>query len=164
MNTDLGALKNEALEYLAAQGMIAFHSYLRHHEGVPAIGWDSKRYPDYRPFVDTAKRAGVEMMVLRCDYFSDDDIEEALGELAEADLEDGERRRIERGLRDLRGYAGFVSALELSYDYQGRLYFFDLHTGWYDEFLDLHDEIAASLPEPGDEEDDGPVGGYYSRN
>ena len=82
MNTDLGALKSEALEYLAAQGMIAFHSYLRHHEGVPAIGWDGKHYPDYRQFIDTAKRAGVEMIVLRSDYFSDDDIEEALGELA----------------------------------------------------------------------------------
>jgi hypothetical protein len=52
----------------------------------------------------------------------------------------------------------------LSYDHQGRLYFFDLHTDWYDEYLDLHDELVASLPEPSEEQDDGPVGGYYSRN
>jgi hypothetical protein len=164
MNTDLGALKNEVVEYLAAQGMTAFHSCMRHHEGVPAIGWDSKHYPDFRQFVDTAKHAGADMVVIRCDHFSDDDVEEALSELEEADLEDGDRRRIERRLRDLRGYAGFVCGIELSYDHQGRLYFFDLHTDWYDEYLDLHDELVASLPEPSEEQDDGPVGGYYSRN
>jgi hypothetical protein len=164
MIKDLGELKNEIVEYLAAQGMIAFHSYLRHHEGVPAIGWDSKHYPDYHAFIDTAKRAGVELVVIRSDHFSEDDIEETLGELEEAEFEDSDRRRMERRLRELRGYAGFVSGIELSYDYQGRLYFFDLHTGWYDEYLDLHDEIVTSLPEPGDVDDDGPVGGYYSRN
>ncbi len=164
MNTDLGALKNEVVEYLSAQGMIAFHSYLRHHEGGQAIGWDSKHHPDYREFIDTAKRAGVDMVVLRTEYFSDDDIEEALGELEDADLEKSDRRRIERRLAELRGYAGFVSGIELSYDYQGRLYFFNLHTDWYDEYLDLHDDIITALPDPGEEEDDGPVGGYYSRN
>ncbi|MCE5309829.1 MAG: hypothetical protein LLG20_19515 [Acidobacteriales bacterium] len=164
MSTDLGALKDEILEYLAAQGMIVFHSYLRHHEGVPTIGWDSKNYPDYQEFIHTAKRAGVEMMVVRCDHFSDGQVEEALADLKEAEFESRDKRRIERRLHELGGYAGFVSVLELSYDYQGRLYFFDVHTDWFDEYLDLQDEIAASLPEDEDLDDEGPVGGFYSRN
>jgi hypothetical protein len=164
MNTDLGALKNAVVEYLAAQQMIAFHSYMRHHEGVPAIGWDSKRYPDFRAFIDTAKRAGIEMVVIRTEHFSEDDIEETLSELGEADLEKSDQRRIERRLGELRGYVGFASNIELSYDYQGRLYFFDLRTDWYDEYLDLHDEIITLLPDPSESGDDGPVGGYYSRN
>jgi hypothetical protein len=41
---------------------------------------------------------------------------------------------------------------------------FDLHTDWYGEFLDTVDEIDGSAPEEGEEDDEGPIGGYYSRN
>ena len=163
MNQDLGALKNEIAQYVAAEGMIVFHSYLRHHRDISAIGWDTKRYPDYREFVSAAKRAGVTMVVIRCEEFSAGDIEEALSELDDTELENGDRRRLERRLREFSAYEGFVSCVELSYDYQGREYFFDLRTEWYEDFLDLREEIFDSLPEE-DPDDGGPVGGYYSRN
>ena len=47
---------------------------------------------------------------------------------------------------------GVHLALELSFDYQGRVYLFNLRAEWFDDYLNLVEELDASLPD--DDEDD----------
>ena len=72
------------------------------------------------------------------------------------------RREFERQLDHLRAYDGLVCAIELSFDYQGRVFLFDLHTDWYEELSDLLDEIEVLAAGAGD--DDTPMSGYFSKN
>jgi len=94
--------------------------------------------------------------------FSADHLEDAAERLQACELAAEERRTLERRLRDLRAFEGFTCALELSFDHQGRLYLFNVRAEWYEDFLDLLEEIDAFLPE--DEEEDDSMGGYFSRN
>ena len=68
-------------------------------------------------------------------------------------------------LRELRAYDGFTCAIELSFDENGRVFMFELRTDWYEEFSDLLDEIDSAIPHAEDDEpDEGPIGGYFSKN
>ena len=73
-----------------------------------------------------------------------------------------DRTKIRDYMANLHGFEGFTCALELSFDYQGRVYLFNLRAEWYDDYLDLVEELDASIP--GEDEDDEEMGGYYSRN
>ena len=64
----------------------------------------------------------------------------------------------------MRDYSGFTCALELSFDYQGRVYLFSLRAEWYEDYLDLLEEIDAAIPGEEGEEDQGSMGGYFSQN
>ena len=75
-----------------------------------------------------------------------------------------ERRGFERRLREIGGYQGFTSALEVSYDYEGRTYIYELQAEWYSDFLHILDEIDSYAPDEEEGEQEGPVGGYFSRN
>ena len=46
------------------------------------------------------------------------------------------------------------------------MYVYEVRPDWYDEFLELSDEIATNLPTPGadEEEGDNGMGGFYSNN
>ena len=75
-----------------------------------------------------------------------------------------DRRAIERRLREMRIYQGFTCGIELSFDREGRTYVYDLHTEWFGDFLDTLDEIDSYMPSEGEEDEEGPIGGYFSRN
>ena len=59
-------------------------------------------------------------------------------------------------------YDGFTCALELSFDLGGLTYIFEVRTPWYSDLNDLLDELDI-MPE-GEDEDDDPLSGYYSKN
>jgi hypothetical protein len=63
----------------------------------------------------------------------------------------------------MRAHEGSVCAIELSFDYEGRVFLFDLRTEWFEEFSDLLDEIQLLVAEPNND-DESPIGGYFSRN
>ncbi len=50
----------------------------------------------------------------------------------------------------------------MSYDFEGRLYLYQVHTDWYEEWQDILDELEDFLPDL----EDGPdsFGGYFSKN
>jgi hypothetical protein len=103
------------------------------------------------------------MIVYHFREFSSVHLDDAGDRLEDAELGPDERRTIERRLRDLRAYEGFTCAIELSFDYQGRVYVFNLRSDWYEDYFDLLSEIDAAIPDNEGEEDDA-MGGYYSRN
>jgi hypothetical protein len=164
MKQNLDVLKTEIREHLETRKLAVFHGYSRAMDSMPMVLWDTHRNVDYKQFLDTAEAAGAKMIVLHAREFSALLVDNALDQLEDGDFAPEDRRAIERRLRDLRAYDGFTCAIELSFDQNNRVYMFELRTEWYDEFSDLLDEIDSSIPEPDDDADEGPIGGYFSKN
>lgn len=164
MNQNLDVLKTEIGEHLETRQFAVFHGYSRAMDSTPMVFWDTHRYPDYKQFLDSAEKAGVKLIVIHAREFSTLLVDNALDQLEDGDFLPEDRRTIERRLRDLRAYDGFTCAIELSFDQNSRVFMFELRTEWYDEFSDLLDEIDSAMPHPEDEGDEGPIGGYFSKN
>jgi hypothetical protein len=165
MKQDLETLKSEILEHLESRNFVVFHAHSRLADSLPMVHWDSVRYPDYKQFLETAKQAEVKIIVFHHRELSSEVIDETLDRLENCDMPREDHRNLQRRLSELRVYEGFACALELAYDYEGRVYIFSLHTDWFDELLDIADEINDYLiDEEDEEEEEGPMGGYFSRN
>ncbi len=164
MNQNLDVLKTEIREHLATRKLAVFHGYSRSMDSTPTVFWDIHRHPDYKAFLDTAEAAAAKIVVLHAREFSALLVDNALDQLEDGDFLPDDRRTIERRLRDLRAYDGFTCAIELSFDHGARVYLFELRTDWYNEFSDLLDEIDSAIPQPEDSMDEGPIGGYFSKN
>ncbi len=163
MNLDLDSLRTEILEYLENAGFVIFHGYSRLAETDSFVAWDTDRVPEYRAFLEAAKKAGVRMIVYHSREFTQTHLDEASERLEDADISAEEQRQFERRLRELRGYEGFTCALELSFDFEGRVYMFNLRAEWYEDYLDMLEELDSAAADS--EEDEGPMGGgYYSSN
>jgi hypothetical protein len=163
MNLNLDTLRTEILEYLEAEGFVIFQGYSRLAETDSFVAWDVDRLPDFKTFLSAAKNAGVRLIVFHYRQFSSAHLEDGTERLEESELGVEERRSAERRLRELSEYEGFTCAIELSFDYQGRVYLFSVRSDWYDEYLDLLEDLDASLPDEDGHEDDS-MGGYYSKN
>lgn len=164
MDLNLDTLKREIVEYLESSGFAVFRSQPGGLEDLPIVAWDTERYPDYQMFLETAKKTGCRMILFASRDFECAEIEEAVEQLEDCDLAREERRDFERRLRDMRGYEGTTCSLELAFDYHARMYVYELRPDWYEEFLGVCDEIAASLPAGQESEDDSSPGGLYSNN
>jgi hypothetical protein len=163
MKQNLDELKTEVLQHLESQGFVVFHGYSRLSDADSFVAWDVERQPDYRQFLETAKNAGAKLIVYHWREFSRAHVDEAAERLEECDFSLEEQHNLERRLRDLRAYEGFTCALELSFDLQARVYLFNLRAEWYEEYLDLIEELGGGLADDEDEEDE-PLGGFYSSN
>ncbi|MGA1997556.1 MAG: hypothetical protein ABSH45_17425, partial [Bryobacteraceae bacterium] len=67
-------------------------------------------------------------------------------------------------LRDLRPHLGVTCSIELAFDYHLRLYVYELQPDWYEEFLEIEDEIVAHVSGENEGAEDGGLGGYFSNN
>ena len=67
-------------------------------------------------------------------------------------------------LRQLEAYEGFTCSLQLSFALENRVYLFELHTEWFDALADILGELETALEESEDEEEQGPLGRYFSNN
>jgi hypothetical protein len=164
MKLDLDHLKVEIEEHLKAQGFVIFHGHSRIAGSTPIVYWDTDRCPDYKDFLEVASQSDVRLIVFHSREFTQGHIDDAMERLEAAELPRDDQRPLERRLTALRDYEGFTCHLELSFDHQGRVYYFSLRTEWYEDLLDLLDEIDASYPDEEEEEGEGPMGGYFSRN
>lgn len=164
MDINLNTLKREIEEYLEASDLAVFRGHTGGLEDLPMVLWDSEQYPDYQLFLETAKKAGAAMIVFATRDFEAAEIDEAMEQIEECELERAERRELESRLRDMRTYVGTTCSLELAFDHQGRMYVYEVTPDWYDEFLNIEDEIALHLPSEDDEEGDDSLNGYFSRN
>ena len=93
MDINLNTLKREIEEYLETAGFAVFRGSPGGLEEFPMVLWDSEQYPDYQLFLDTAKKAGVAMLVFATREFDSAEIEEALEQIEECDMERGEAAR-----------------------------------------------------------------------
>ncbi len=165
MKQNLDSLKEEIREHLANEGFAIFYGCSRATESESIVFWDTDQHPDFRLFLEAAKQAGARMIVFHARPMTPDYVEDAFDHLKSVDMPREERRPIERRLKEIRSYEGFTCALELSFDREGSIYMFNLRTEWYDELLDIVDEIEAALPEEAEDSGEDQLGGgYFSRN
>jgi hypothetical protein len=161
MKPNLDSLTEEIQNYLEAEHFIVFRSRSRVPDEARLVEWDSEKHSDYRQFLDCALKLGVRLINFHTREFNATYREDAVEQLEESELPRDEKRDLERRIEELALYEGFVCAIELSFDYDQRVYVFDLETEWYEEWHDIMDEIEDALPE-----DDSPGGSYnlYSNN
>ena len=162
MDLNLDTLKREILEYLEAGGFAIFHSTAGGLEGMPMVIWNTEEYPDYQMFLAAAKQVGAKLILFASSAFEETELEETIAELDSCSMDREERSEMESRLADMRDYEGLTCSLELAFDHESRFYVYELRPDWYDEFLNIGDEIDAHLPTAG--EDEGSLGGLFSNN
>ena len=162
MDVNLDTLKREILEYLEAEGFAVYRSTPGGLEGLPLVLWDSEQYPDYQMFLGSAKQVGAKLILFATEEFNSSEIDEALEELEQCEMERDERRDLESRLNEMRVFEGVTCSLELAFDYHTHLYVYEVRPDWYEDYLNIGDEIAAHLP--AEEEGDDSLGGYFSKN
>jgi hypothetical protein len=149
--------------YLQEHGPTIFYGYSRAVDPTDQVYWDTERHPDFRQFVEAGRTAGAKLMVFVHDAFSLDEIDEALDQLEDSQIAWDEKHTFEKRIRELQAYEGFTCGLELSFDLEGKVYLFQLRTDWYQTLKDILAELEATT-ELEEDEDQGPMPGYFSKN
>jgi hypothetical protein len=162
MRSNLETMRGEIRDYLESRNIAVFHGSPRGMDDSASILWDTERHPDYRAFISAAETAGVRLITLHANEFSEEVIDDAIDRLEESTLPRDERRSAEQRLKELRGYSGFICQIELSFDLGARTYIFELRTDWYDDLNELLYRIDEAFEE--DDESDALGGGYFSKN
>jgi hypothetical protein len=165
VDLNLDTLKREILEYLDASGLAVFHGRPGGLDGQSLVLWDTDRHPDYQMFLDVAQKSEVHVVIFASREFQATDVDELLAQLDDLELTREDKRDYENRLRDLRIHEGVTCSLELAFDYQSRLYVYEMQPDWYDEFLSVEDELMSLIADHEDmDDDDEPLGGYFSKN
>ncbi|HZL57975.1 MAG TPA: hypothetical protein VFC21_12875 [Bryobacteraceae bacterium] len=166
MDLNLETLKGEILDYLAVSEFAVFRSHPGGLEAMPLISWDTERFPDYRMFLDTARKVGEKLILFAARELDEEEVEEAVEELEDADVPREDKREFEKRIREAHRNIGAVCAIEIAFDHNSHLYVYEARPDWYEEFLEACDELTAMLPGVDDVEDDGhdSIGGFYSNN
>jgi hypothetical protein len=162
MRPNLDSLTEEIQQFLEAEHFIIFRSRSRVPDEARLVEWDSEKHSDFRQFVDCALKLGVRLINFHTREFNAGYREDAIEQLEECELPREEKRELSRRIEELALYEGFLCAIELSFDYDGRVYVFDLETEWYEEWHEIMDEIEDAMPD----DEDGSGGPYnlYSNN
>jgi hypothetical protein len=161
MRPNLDSLTEEILQFLEAEHFIVFRSRSRVPDDAHVVEWDTEKHSDFHLFLDCALKLGVRLINFHTREFSAGYRQDAVEQLEECELTREEKRELERRIEELGLYEGFTCAIEMSFDYDNRIYVFDLETEWYEEWHEIMDEIEDALPE-----DENPGGPYnlYSNN
>lgn len=163
MPSHLDALRSELHAALTEQEFAIFHGLSRLMDNVPMVHWDARRHPDFHEFLRVARQLGTRLMIVHEREFIPEHIEGALQDLQESNLFGEPRRELESRLHSMRRYEGELCLIEMSFDYQGRIYLFTAQTDWYEDLNDVLDEIETLGTEPTEGPDHG-LGGFFSRN
>ena len=81
MDLNLETLKGEILDYLAASEFGVFRGHPGGLESLPIVSWDSESFPDYRMFLEAARKTGQKLIIFASREFEEEEILEALDEL-----------------------------------------------------------------------------------
>ena len=77
-----------------------------------------------------------------------------LDEIEALEFAPSERRELERRLKALKPYTGFTANLELSFDYNGAIYVYEIRSEFMNEFLAIMSEVDVGIFPGGGFEDD----------
>lgn len=153
------------LEYLDSTGLAVFHGRPGGLDGQPMVLWDTERHPDYQAFLDVAVKSETRVIIFASREFQASDTEDLLAQLDDMDLEREEKRDYQKRLHELSVHEGVTCSLELAFDYHSRMYVYEMQPDWYDEFLSVEDEIMSLMSDHDEvDDDDEPLGGYFSKN
>ena len=167
MDLNFDTLKSEILHYLEGSNFVVFHSSPGTLDHQPVIMWDTERHPDYRMFLDVARQTDCKLICFASREFQPEEIDDLLLRLEESDIDRDEQREYQKQLRRLRDNEGVTCLLEMAFDYDSRLYVYEMQPDWFTEFLNVEDEILSRFAMEEDEdvdEDNDSLGGYFSKN
>ncbi len=162
MKQNLVELRTAIERHLDESGITLFYGHARHFKSAPVVFWDCQEHPDYREFIQAAQAVGVNLIVLHSQEFDVEQIDTAMDQLVACDLPREEARELERRLKEMRAFDGFVCEIELSFSHQGSVFVFDLRTDWYRALTEVLAEIDVLTGM--DEGEDDSLGGYFSKN
>jgi hypothetical protein len=158
-------MKREILEFLETAGFAVFRSSPGGLEGLPMVLWDVEHFPDYQAFLEVARKAGVTLVLFAAAEFESSDLDELTEQLEDCELTRDERREYESRIRELRIFEGVTCSIELAFDHHSRLYVYEVQPDWYEEFLNLEEEISSRFTDDSEsEQGDDSLGGYFSKN
>jgi hypothetical protein len=165
VNINLGTLKSEIQHYLERSEFAVFHSHVGGLEAFSTISWDTDAWPDYRTFLETARKSGATLILFASREFEEDEILEATDEMDSMQFSRDDRREMEGRLKAAKRHIGETCSLELAFGQGPQMYVYELRPDWYDEFLDAVEEIDTLFTggEDGEDAGDG-LGGFYSNN
>ncbi|MFN7923182.1 MAG: hypothetical protein U0Q16_23980 [Bryobacteraceae bacterium] len=167
MRQDLDKLGREMEQAMQRLGIVVFRGASRPDSAYKsAIFWDTINHEDHEGFLKAAVELGVRVMVFYTRAFESGMLDDAFDKLEAAAMPREESREYERGLRRIKEYEGFTAAVEMSFDYAGQLYVYEVLAPWFREYLDIAENIDDALEssmESGGHEP-GPLGGYFSQN
>ncbi len=164
MDIDLGTLKSEIIDYLDHSDFAVFRSHPGGLDGMSVIMWDTDAWPDYRAFLDTAKKAGEKLMLFASRELEEEEVDEAREGIEGMELSREERREMDSRLSKARRHIGDTCTLELAFSHGSNQYVYELRPDWYDDFIDLSEEIEAVFPDDGSDAGNDGISGYYSNN
>jgi hypothetical protein len=164
VDLNLDTLKHEVLEYLESAGFAVFHGHPGGVEGPPVVLWDTEHHPDFRMFLEVARKAGINLVVYSTREFEAADIDDLMAQLDDCDVTREERRDYESRLRELRIFEGVTCSLDLAFDHHSRLYVFEVQPDWYEDFLGVEDEIVSRMADEEDLDEGDSLHGYFSKN
>jgi hypothetical protein len=166
MEDSLDNLKQAIISELEEGGFAVFVGESRGASEESAIFWDVEAQPDFRAFLRCAAKLRVPLIVLHSRVFREEEIEDAIQDLDESAIEGTEQEEMAASIREMNVFAGLVGAVDLSFDFEGRTYFYYLEADWYREFLDLRDEIDVMTfrGDYGEDNSGESIGGYFSKN
>lgn len=168
MHPDLDKLKNQLPPELESCGFVVFHGLARADEETGVVMWDVAQRPNHKEFLDCAGKLGVKVIVMNSRAFEEASIEDIQDEIEALEFPPAERRELERRLKALKPYTGFTANLELSFDYNGAIYVYEIRSDFMNEFLAIMSEVDAGIFPGGSFEDDDPSsppgGSFFSRN
>lgn len=165
MDIDLGTLKSEILDYLHGTDFAVFRSQPGGLDGLPIIMWDTEGWPDYRAFLDTARKTGEKLILFSSRELTEEEIDEAREGLDGMELTRDELREMEGRLNRATRHVGDTCSLELAFSHGTNEYVYELQPDWYSDFVDLCDEIESVFStDSGEDAGNDGLGGYYSNN
>jgi hypothetical protein len=165
VDIDLGTLKSEILDYLESSDFAVFRSQPGGLDGMAVIMWDTDAWPDYRAFLETAKKIGEKLILFSSRELSEEEIDEARDGIEGMELTREELRDMESRLSRASRHIGDTCSLELAFSHGANQYVYEIHPDWYNDFIDLCDEIESVFPsDEGEDAGSDGLGGYYSNN
>jgi hypothetical protein len=164
VDLNLDTLKREILDYLNSAGFAVFHSSPGALDGLPMVIWDAERHPDYRMFLDAARSAGSKLICFGTRDFDSETLDDLLVQLEDSGFGREEERDYETRLREMRVHEGVTCSIEMAFDYDSRLYVYEVRPDWYEEFLTIEDEIMSQFTAGEQIDDTDTLGGYFSKN
>jgi hypothetical protein len=165
MALDLAALKADILSQLGQEDLAIFFTDSG-SEGLNVVYWDAKRRPAFAEFLKAAGKCGAKLVIFYERVFSQVSIDDTLESLENSELSREEKRSYELRLKELQKFEGFTCELEISFEYGHRVYVYQVRTDWFEEFEDIFADVAVGDSDLYDDEDEeeGPISGYFSRN
>jgi len=152
MKQELDKLKEEIREYLKSRDFLVFHGYSRLADPIPLVHWDTEHYPDFKLYLEIPKQLDVKLIAFHHRELSPEFIDDTLDDLEGIELPADEFRRLEKHLHDLRAHEGSTCLVELSFTHEGNIYIYGQRADWYEEFLEVADEIEDYLSTEEEEE------------